>query len=329
MSTSISCKRVTGFRVLRFQLVTFIIALSVVVVSMRATTPKARLGPQSNPTTSGRRRLEAVDFDVGFSLLKKYKAEHGDLTVPQATVMTVEGKEIHLGKWVQRLRQLHKNTYVTPKARPNFGQMTDAQKKQLDDLGFMFELPEEMQGQEKVEFDDGFTALKAYKVEHGDLFVPQSAVVKSPAGKELKLGKWVQRLRQLHKNTYVTPKARKGFGQMTDEQLKLLEGIEFPFDLPEELKGPPPIEWDAAYEQLVIYQQTNKNCLVPQATVVTHTDGSEIKLGKWVQRQRQVYKNTYVTPGARKSFGKLTDEQKEKLEAIGFDFEVPEVSYML
>lgn len=34
--------------------------------------------------------------------------------------------------------------FVTPKARANFGQMTDTQKSQLDALGFMFELPDEL-----------------------------------------------------------------------------------------------------------------------------------------------------------------------------------------
>jgi len=190
-------------------------------------------------------------------------------------------------------------------------------------------LPEDMKAAEKTDFEVGFAALKLYKAEHGDLFVSQSSVIQTSDGKEMKLGKWVQRLRQLHKNTYVTPKARKGFGQMTDEQLKLLEGLEFPFELPDDMKGPAPVEWDGAYEQLVIFQKKHKNCMVPQATVATLADGSEIKLGKWVQRQRQVYKNTFVTAGARKSFGKMSDEQKAKLEAIGFEFEVPEVSFAM
>lgn len=38
-----------------------------------------------------------------------------------------------------------------------------------------------------------------------------------------------------------------------------------------------------------------------------------------------MYKNTFVTPGARKSFGKMTDDQKGRLDGIGFPFEVPEV----
>ena len=61
---------------------------------------------------------------------------------------------------------------------------------------------------------DGFEALNQYKAAHGDLLVPQSMVVTAASGAEVKLGRWVQRMRQLHKNTYITPKARKGFGKV-------------------------------------------------------------------------------------------------------------------
>jgi hypothetical protein len=91
-----------------------------------------------------RRRLDTVDFNVGIAELKKFKAANGNLMVPQNTVVEVDGQEIKLGKWSQRLRQLHKNTYITPKARAGFGQMTDVQKKELDAIGFMFELPDEL-----------------------------------------------------------------------------------------------------------------------------------------------------------------------------------------
>jgi len=58
-----------------------------------------------------RRRLDAVDFAAGLAELKKYKDLHGDTVVPQSEVVTVKGgEEIKLGKWVQRLRQLYKNT---------------------------------------------------------------------------------------------------------------------------------------------------------------------------------------------------------------------------
>ena len=34
----------------------------------------------------------------------------------------------------------------------------------------------------------------------------------------------------------------------------------------------------------------------------------------------QVFKNTYITPKARKSYGQMTQEQRDKLSSIMFDF---------
>ena len=35
----------------------------------------------------------------------------------------------------------------------------------------------------------------------------------------------------------------------------------------------------------------------------------------------QLYKNTFVTPGARKGFGTMSEERKGKFEGIGFNFD--------
>jgi hypothetical protein len=40
-----------------------------------------------------------------------------------------------------------------------------------------------------------------------------------------------------------------------------------------------------------------------------------------VQRQRQLYKNTFVTPGQRKDFGQMTDGQKAMLATVQFKFD--------
>lgn len=148
------------------------------------------LAESSNHTENGRRSLEAVDFDVGLAELKKYKEQNGDLLVKQGAVASVDGNEIKLGRWVQRLRQLFKNTYTTPKARTGFGQMTDAQRKQLESIGFLFELPEELRPPEAVEWDEAFEELVKWHKQHKNCVVPQSTVVKTEDGNEIKLGKW-------------------------------------------------------------------------------------------------------------------------------------------
>jgi hypothetical protein len=51
----------------------------------------------------------------------------------------------------------------------------------------------------------------------------------------------------------VTPRARKAFGQMTDEQKGKLEALGFLFELPGELRGPPPVDWETAFAALEAY----------------------------------------------------------------------------
>eukprot|EP00613_Pedinella_sp_CCMP2098_P007087 CAMPEP_0171611444 /NCGR_PEP_ID=MMETSP0990-20121206/10639_1 /TAXON_ID=483369 /ORGANISM="non described non described, Strain CCMP2098" /LENGTH=291 /DNA_ID=CAMNT_0012175027 /DNA_START=462 /DNA_END=1337 /DNA_ORIENTATION=+ len=263
------------------------------------------------------RRLDSVDFDVGLSELKKFKAAHGgDLLVPQNAVVEVDGQEVKLGRWAQRLRQLHKNTFITPKARAGFGQMTEIQKRDLDAIGFMFELPEELKKSDPVDWDNAFAALAAYHKAHKNTMVPQATMAALEDGTEMKLGKWVQRQRQIYKNTYVTPHARKSFGQMTEEQKGKLEELEFAFEVPEELRTVP-VDWDVAFDALAAFKKKNGHTKVPEKTLFGSHDQD---LGKWCQRQRQVYKNTYVTPKARKSFGQMSEEQKARLGSLGFNF---------
>ena len=116
---------------------------------------------------------------------------------------------------------------------------------------------------------------------------------------------------------FVTPGARKSFGKMSEEQKEKLESLGFMFEVPEELRGPPPVDWDEAFVALEAYAKKHGDTNVPEKTIF----GKDSKdLGKWCQRQRQLYKNTYVTPRVRKNFGQLTEEQRDKLAGIGFDF---------
>jgi len=59
-------------------------------------------------------------------------------------------------------------------------------------------------------------------------------------------------------------------------------------------EAPPPTDFGAGLAELKKYKEATGDLFVPQAHVVTLEDGTTVKLGKWVQRQRQLYKNTCV-----------------------------------
>jgi arginyl-tRNA--protein-N-Asp/Glu arginylyltransferase len=47
---------------------------------------------------------------------------------------------------------------------------------------------------------------------------------------------------------------------------------------------------------------------------------SKNKIDLFRQFAHQVFKNTFITPKARKNFGQMTQEQRDKLTSIKFDF---------
>ena len=110
-------------------------------------------------------------------------------------------------------------------------------------------------------------------------------------------------------------------GMMTVAEKAKLESVSFLFTTPPELVRPPPMDWDVGLRALSDYKKKHGNTKVPEKTMLDNGQGGQFDLGKWRQRQRQLYKNSYVNPGARKGFGQLSEDRKKKLEELNFDFE--------
>ena len=65
------------------------------------------------------------------------------------------------------------------------------------------------------------------------------------------------------------------------------------------------VSWTRRYEQLVAYKEEHGDCLVPQKWA------GNPALGKWVDSQRQAYKQ-----------GRLKEDRIEMLEDVGFTWSV-------
>jgi hypothetical protein len=68
--------------------------------------------------------------------------------------------------------------------------MSDSQRDKLEEIGFMFELPDDLKPPEPVDWEVAYEELVKYRKSHGNCLVPQSTVVEGKDGREIKLGKW-------------------------------------------------------------------------------------------------------------------------------------------
>ena len=133
-------------------------------------------------------------------------------------------------------------------------------------------------------WDVCFGRLEAYQEERGDCLVPYA--YETEGG--FKLGEWVSYQRQKDEGKY---------GGLTEEQRERLQGLGMVWE---------PLEaaWEKGLQQLAMYQEEHRDCLVPFAY---ETEGG-FNLGVWVSNQRQKYKG---------KDGGLTEEQRARLEGLG------------
>ena len=140
-----------------------------------------------------------------------------------------------------------------------------------------------------IAWEEQYECAKEYYKENGSLSIPKSYV--SENGKAV--ARWLTIQRGYRKK-----------GKLSDEKIRLLDeiGMIWEFEDP----------WEVGFSYAKNYFEKHGDLLV--AGDYVSNDG--YRLGKWIQNQRSAYKGT-----ARKG---LTEEQKNRLDSIGFIVDVHE-----
>lgn len=273
---------------------------------------------------------DSLDYfwEQNFKSAKEYYLTYGNLDIP-TNYKSKDGK--HLGNWILRQRQLYKRN-----------SLTDDQIKKLDSIG--------MDWMDRVDriWENGFLEAKNYSEEYGNLSVPKNY----RSNTDFPLGIWIQRQRSLYKNNKISEDRIKRLtgigmnwnpdnwesrfdlvkqyyeehGNINISQKEVIQGvwlgkwiisqkkameegklthkqIEKLKTLPMEEVGRKDNRWWSMYEEAKKYYEEFGNLNIP----VNYLTSNGKKLSDWIIRQRRNYK-----------LGKMSSEHKEKLDEIGF-----------
>lgn len=187
----------------------------------------------------------------------KYYNENGNLVIPNDYIVTINGIDYLLKKWI-----------ISQRYWLNSGKLNEDKKElfvkliNLSDITCVYDL----------KFMKYYTLCKEYYIEHGDLHVPFNYEV-IVNGKVIKLGWWINSQRMSYKGKRA---------KLSDEKIKMLEevGMIWEFSSIKEK------EWIRKYELLKAYYDTNGDLFVPHNYTV---DG--VNLDSWLIRQRYLYNN--------------------------------------
>ena len=200
----------------------------------------------------------------GIHKLRDYKSEYGrrhcDMLVPK-NYDTLDG--FKLGNWV-----------ATKRVAKSKGTLCSDQIKELDDLGFVWDVYDH-------HFQQGIHKLRDYKSENGDMLVPQNYETLDG----FKLGTWVANKRKAKSN-----------GTLSIDQIKELDDLGFVWDVNDH-------QWQQGIDKLHDYKSDYGDMLVPK----NYETLNGFKLGNWVNKKR-----------VAKSNGRLSSDQIKELDDLGF-----------
>jgi hypothetical protein len=220
-------------------------------------------------------------WDEMFQRLKAYQREN-----PECRVSLINNQDPELARWVERQRAEHSR-----------GKMRHDRKAKLESIHFMWSMKTQKRQSssrptptDDEKWSENYTKLVEFSKEHG--FVPIHY------GKDNCFGKWVHHIRQLHSQN-----------RLCDDRKKLLDELRFVWTVNNGLDAEPPRKkmqkrrWEESFRALVAYKEQHGDCDVPRI----YPEGQG--LGQWVGVQRR-YRVT-----------KLTQEQRDRLDELGFNWE--------
>ena len=242
-------------------------------------------------------------WEEWFKLAEEYFKERGDLKIP-VTYITSSGEK--LGCWIRNQRIAYKNRGKSVEERMGgLAPLTDEQVQKLESIGmmwdvytddwnYMFKLAEEYYKEHK---------------EHGNLKIPYSYITSNGE----KLGCWISTQRIAYKNRGKSVEERMGgLAPLTDEQVQKLESIGMIWDVYNDT-------WNSMFKLAEEYYREHGDLKIPQTYITSNGE----KLGIWINTQRAAYKNRGKSVEERNNaFAPLTDEQVQRLEAIGMLWDV-------
>lgn len=166
-----------------------------------------------------------------YNIAKRYYMENGNLLIPVAYKITIDGKTIRLGGWLHNQKTSYKN-----------GKLSQNKIKLLEDIGIAWNF----ESKQYMIWEQRYELAKKYFEENGNLNVPVGYLSDG-----LNLKAWIK----LQRNEYLK-------GNLSNEQISLLNNIGMVWDKVNFSK------WLQFYKLAEEYYEKNGNLLIPADYII-------------------------------------------------------------
>lgn len=199
-----------------------------------------------------------------------------------------DGTVVKLGYWVGTQRQHQRKGILKPEYKEKLqalvdeGLMTWGEAKDKD---------------YKDKWDFQYELFLKYVETHGHANVPERHNVTGPDGKQVHLGRWLNRQRALLRNDSLSAERKEKMEPWVQDGKLFIK-----FDVAEDQR------WMSYYKNLEEYSEQFGNCSISHDYSIDLHDGSKGKLASWLAHQRIKYKTNKMKPERVALLQKLVDK---------------------
>ena len=233
-------------------------------------------------------RLDSVlsaGWDKMFDLARNYYEEHGDLLVPEKTmVLDEQGRALCLGNWIKQQRDVYNGI--------SKGVLTEVQIAKLSAIGMRW-----YKYNKDFYWDRFIDECRKYLLAHGNLLIP----LDYETDDNIKIGNFVMRLRIARKNN-------KPYRYLTDENIAQLDSLGMVWDVTEYMQ-------QKKYDLLKQYRDEHGDINSMPKDYVDEQTG--IPLYSWLNGLRYARNH----PEAKKK-SVITADDVKKLEDLGIIWDI-------
>ncbi|MFJ1254363.1 Helicase associated domain protein [Cupriavidus sp. CuC1] len=227
-------------------------------------------------------------WEEGFLCAEGWNAHYGNCNAPASSRWPEgAGNGFRLGQWLDRQRKARKG-----------GMLSEERVRRLESIGIVWE-------QRQAAWEAAYCCAVGWHAMYGDCNVPGHCTWPPEDPKGFRLGLWIRAQRQ----TQTT-------GTLNVDRIQRLEALGMKWEaLPAAGKGQSKA-WEKGFDFLSSWHAINNNCDVPPDYKWPDTAVGGFGIGQWVIKQRK-----------KKRSGKLSAEQIQRLEALGFVLNKPSAEW--
>ena len=211
--------------------------------------------------------IQEVEWNIKYNYLKNYYLEHHNLNLSDDIIIDCNGKDTSLKQFIQSQRFLY-NKYINGEIKRDEDSKLVNHFKLLEDIGISW-------NPQNDEWMRKYKLLVEYKNKYGNIDIPFSYKINID-NEEINLGSFLIDQREIYRKNIDTK------DKVLLERFKLLDDLGISWD-------PKDDYWMRRYNLIKKYKDIYGDCNI-NYNYVMNDNGEEIQLGKFISKQRELYK---------------------------------------